>query len=318
MTPLRQRMLDALVLHGKAPRTQEAYISAVAQLARHYRRSPDSLNGAEIEAYLLHLLRERQLTRSTVNQAGCAINFLFGKVLGRDGSPCRIPLPHGPQRLPEILSRDEIARLLGCARTLKARTVLSCAYALGLRVSELCALRVSTPPPTACACAWSRARGPRTATCRCRPTCSRCCAAITATCVHGAGCSARRPIWRSRCTPSRRSAGTGRRATPPASTEGRRHPWLAPLLRHPSAGVRCRLAQHLAVARPPPRQHHGALPAPGAARRARRRPPHAADAAVEPARVHAALKRRPLRRRCRCHWPRCSRASDRAIWPRTG
>ena len=142
MTPLRQRMLDALVLHGKAPRTQEAYISAVAQLARHYRRSPDSLNGAEIEAYLLHLLRERQLTRSTVNQAGCAINFLFGKVLGRDGSPCRIPLPHGPQRLPEILSRDEIARLLSCARTLKARTVLSCAYALGLRVSELCALRV--------------------------------------------------------------------------------------------------------------------------------------------------------------------------------
>ena len=142
MTPLRQRMLDALVLHGKAPRTQEAYISAVAQLARHYRRSPDTLDGAEIEAYLLHLLRERQLTRSTVNQAGCAINFLFGKVLGRDGSPCRIPLPRGPQRLPEILSRDEIARLLACARSLKARTALSCAYALGLRVSELCALRV--------------------------------------------------------------------------------------------------------------------------------------------------------------------------------
>ena len=135
MTPLRRRMLDALVLHGKAKRTQEAYISAVAQLARHYRRSPDLLSGEQIEAYLVHLLRERQLTRSTVNQAGCAINFLFGKVLGRDGSPCRIPLPHGPQRLPEILSRDEIARLLSCARTLKARTVLSCAYALGLRVS---------------------------------------------------------------------------------------------------------------------------------------------------------------------------------------
>ncbi len=142
MTPLRRRMLDALVLHGKAKRTQEAYISAVAQLARHYRRSPDTLSGAEIEAYLLHLLRERGLTRSTVNQAGCAINFLFGKVLGRDGSPCRIPLPRGPQTLPEILSREEIARLLACARHLKARTALSCAYALGLRVSELCTLRL--------------------------------------------------------------------------------------------------------------------------------------------------------------------------------
>jgi site-specific recombinase XerD len=142
MTPLRRRMLDALVLHGKATRTQEAYISAVAQLARYYRRSPDTLSGAEIEAYLLHLLRERQLTRSTVNQAGCAINFLFGKVLGRAGSPCQIPLPRGPQTLPEILSREEIARLLACALHLKARTALSCAYALGLRVSELCALRL--------------------------------------------------------------------------------------------------------------------------------------------------------------------------------
>ena len=135
MTPLRRRMLDALVLHGKAKRTQEAYISAVAQLARHYRRSPDLLSGEQIEAYLVHLLRERQLTRSTVNQAGCAINFLFGKVLGHAELPYRAPLPRGPQRLPEILSRDEIARLLACACSLKARTALSCAYALGLRVS---------------------------------------------------------------------------------------------------------------------------------------------------------------------------------------
>jgi integrase len=135
-------MLDALVLHGKAARTQEAYISAVAQLARYYGRSPETLSGAEIEAYLLHLLRERQLTRSTVNQAGCAINFLFRKVLGQESSPCGIPLPRGPQKLPEILSREEIARLLACAVHLKARTALSCAYALGLRVSELCALRL--------------------------------------------------------------------------------------------------------------------------------------------------------------------------------
>ena len=142
MTPLRRRMLDALVLHGKAKRTQEAYISAVAQLARHYRRSPDLLSGEQIEAYLVHLLRERQLTRSTVNQAGCAINFLFGKVLGHAELPYRAPLPRGPQRLPEILSREEIARLLACACSLKARTALSCAYALGLRVSELCALRL--------------------------------------------------------------------------------------------------------------------------------------------------------------------------------
>lgn len=142
MTPLRQRMLDALVLHGKAARTQEAYVGAVAQLARHYRRSPDALSGSEIEAYLVHLLRERKLSRSTVNQAGCAINFLFRQVLGKEATAARLPLPRGPQRLPEILSREELARLLACACSLKARTALSCAYALGLRLSELCALRL--------------------------------------------------------------------------------------------------------------------------------------------------------------------------------
>ena len=52
MTPLRQRMLDALVLRGMATRTQEAYIDAVARLARHYRRSPDTLTADEVQPVL--------------------------------------------------------------------------------------------------------------------------------------------------------------------------------------------------------------------------------------------------------------------------
>ena len=65
MTPLRQRMLDALILRGMAPRTQESYIDAVARLARHYKRSPAALSAEEVQGYLLHLLRERQRSRST-------------------------------------------------------------------------------------------------------------------------------------------------------------------------------------------------------------------------------------------------------------
>ena len=67
---LRQRMLDAMVLSGKAARTQEAYIGAVFGLARHYHRSPDVLTADEVQHYLLHLLRERHLSRSSVNQYG--------------------------------------------------------------------------------------------------------------------------------------------------------------------------------------------------------------------------------------------------------
>ena len=138
---LRQRMLDAMVLSGKAARTQEAYIGAVFGLARHYHRSPDALSADDVQHYLLYLLRERHLSRSSVNQYGCAFRFLYGRVLGLDGQTFQIPLAPAPQRLPEILSRSEIAALLEHAPHTKARTLLCCAYALGLRVSELCALR---------------------------------------------------------------------------------------------------------------------------------------------------------------------------------
>ena len=143
MTPLRQRMLDALLLRGMAVRTQEAYIDAVARLARHYRRSPDVLTADEVQEYLLHLLRDRRLSRSSVNQYGCAFRFFYGTVLDRNGDAFQIPLAPAPQRLPEILSREELAQLFAMASHLKSRTFLMLAYGTGLRLSELCHLRVA-------------------------------------------------------------------------------------------------------------------------------------------------------------------------------
>lgn len=143
MTPLRQHMLDALELRGKAVRTREIYIDAVARLARHYGQSPDTLTAEQVQAYLLHLLRERHLSRSTVNQCSCACRFLYGTVLGLDGRAFQIPLAPAPQRLPEILSREELQRLFAAACHLKARTFLMVGYGTGLRVSELCRLCVA-------------------------------------------------------------------------------------------------------------------------------------------------------------------------------
>lgn len=142
MTPLRQRMLDAMVLRGMAVRTQEAYVEAVARLARHYHRSPDRLDAADVQKYLLYLLQDRHLARSSVNQCSCACRFLYGKVLDRESQAFQIPLAKAPQRLPEILSREELSRLFACAPSLKARTVLMVGYGAGLRLSELCHLRV--------------------------------------------------------------------------------------------------------------------------------------------------------------------------------
>ncbi len=76
MTPLRQTMLDAMQLRGLAMRTQERYVEAVARLARHYGCSPALLSAPQLQAYLLCLLRERQLARSSVNLYGCALLLL--------------------------------------------------------------------------------------------------------------------------------------------------------------------------------------------------------------------------------------------------
>jgi len=143
MTTLRQRMIDAMVLRGFRPRTQESYLRAVSQMARHYRRSPELITDPEVQAYLLHLVRDRQLARTSVNQVSSATRFLICEVLGQADRRSRIPMALTPQRLPEVLSRAEVAAVLDAPMSLKARTLLMTAYATGMRVSELCNLRGS-------------------------------------------------------------------------------------------------------------------------------------------------------------------------------
>ncbi|MGC8742224.1 MAG: tyrosine-type recombinase/integrase [Candidatus Sumerlaeaceae bacterium] len=143
MSELHQRMEDAMVLRGFAVRTREAYLSCVTALARHYRRPPDQLGGDELQAYFLHLITEKKLAYASVNQAACALRFLFESVLKRPNARFDIPMAKVPKRLPQILSREEVARLMDAAGTLRGRTLLMTTYAAGLRVSEVCALQVS-------------------------------------------------------------------------------------------------------------------------------------------------------------------------------
>lgn len=143
MKSLRQQMTDAMVLRGFAARTQEAYLAAVVALAKHYRRAPDTLSTDELQAYLLFLITEKKLAYTSVNQAACAFRFLFERVLKRANARLDIPMAKVPKRLPQILSREEVSRLISAARTLRGRTLLMTTYAAGLRVSEVCALQLA-------------------------------------------------------------------------------------------------------------------------------------------------------------------------------
>ena len=141
MTPLRKRMLDAMILKGFAQHTQDTYLGAVIRLSQYYNCSPERLSDEQVRAYLLYLLQDRQRARSTVNLTSCAVRFLICDVLGQTERRMQIPLGRSPQRLPELLSRAEIAALFASLISIKARTFLMTAYASGLRLSELCHLR---------------------------------------------------------------------------------------------------------------------------------------------------------------------------------
>ena len=84
MTPLRQRMLDCMLQRGFAQRTQGCYIEVIKRMARYYGRDPAELTREEVSAYLLHLVKDRHLSFSTVNQAASACRFLYERVLERN------------------------------------------------------------------------------------------------------------------------------------------------------------------------------------------------------------------------------------------
>ena len=143
MTDLRRRMNDDMQVRGMADRTRETYLWAVSGLATFYRRSPDQISDQEIQAYLLHLIRERQRSWSTCNIVVQALRFLYHTTLKRDRMTFSVPSPRRPGTLPAILSRAEVERVIAHAVNLKHRTRLLTTYAAGLRLNEVLHLRVS-------------------------------------------------------------------------------------------------------------------------------------------------------------------------------
>ena len=140
MTPLRERMIRELELQRKSPLTVDAYVKAVAQLAKHYGRSPDAISVEEVRDYLHYLITDKKAAFSTCNQKLSAIQFFYRHVLGQTDFSLRVPSKRGG-RLPEPLSRGEIARILEATLNLKHRALLMTAYGGGLRVSELVRLQ---------------------------------------------------------------------------------------------------------------------------------------------------------------------------------
>src|ERR1700741_3144937 len=143
MTPLPQRMLEAMQLRNYSPLTMTCYLRCVANFARHFGASPEHLGPEQVRSYQIFLVQHKQRAWPTVVQTVCALRFFYTVTLRRPMMLEYIASPQRPLTLPIILSPAEVATLLTTPRNLKHRAILTTLYAAGVRVSELCQLQVT-------------------------------------------------------------------------------------------------------------------------------------------------------------------------------
>ena len=141
ISPLRQRMIDDMRMRKLEPKTQSGYIRAVRRFAEFLGHSPDSATVEDLRRFQLRLV-DTGTSPITLNATLCGLRFFFDVTLGRGELMAKMQSVRVPQKLPVVLSPEEVARLIAATHNLKHQTALSVAYGAGLRVSEVVALKV--------------------------------------------------------------------------------------------------------------------------------------------------------------------------------
>ena len=144
MTVLRQRMTEDMQVRNLSPHTQASYHQQVSLFARYFRMSPDALTPEHIRTYQIYLTNEKMLAPNSIHTAVAALRFLYRITLKKDWTFGEdIPLPKKPQKLPVVLSPEEVVHFLSCVDCNKHRVILTTCYAAGLRISEAVRLKAA-------------------------------------------------------------------------------------------------------------------------------------------------------------------------------
>ena len=142
ISPLRQRMLDDMALRKLSEKTQSQYVRSVKRFARFFGQSPDLASPEDLRRFQKHLV-EQDVSSTTINATITGLRFFFEVTLDRREALKKMSPVRVPQKLPTVLTADEVARLLSAAPNLKAKAALSVAYGAGLRASEVTHLKVT-------------------------------------------------------------------------------------------------------------------------------------------------------------------------------
>ena len=140
VSPLRQRMIEDMAARKLNPHTQRSHIYSCKRFTAWLKRSPDTATADEVRRFQLHLI-ESGASICNRNRIVTGVRFLFRVTLRRHDLAAEIWHLKEPQKLPPVLSPEEVKRVLTMATSLKARAMLTLAYGCGLRASEVVRLR---------------------------------------------------------------------------------------------------------------------------------------------------------------------------------
>lgn len=159
MTPLRQKFIQDLQLAGLADGTCKAYVRIVRQLAEHYHQSPDTLSEAQLRQFLFRLRYERNFAPGSLKVAYSALKFFFTRTVPREWKTFEELGVPKELKLPDVLSIEEVHRIISATRSEQWRTFFWVIYSLGLRVSEGVSLQIGDIDAARCLVHIHRGKG---------------------------------------------------------------------------------------------------------------------------------------------------------------
>ncbi|HED08809.1 MAG TPA: integrase [Ignavibacteria bacterium] len=141
-TKIITRMEQDMQLLGFSQRTQETYLYRAKKLIEYFNKPPEQITNEELRQYFLYLKNEKKYARATQTIALCGIKFLFEKTLNKKFDVLNLVRSPRENKLPVVLSREEVKAVLKNIRVLRHRACLTLIYSCGLRLHEATSLRV--------------------------------------------------------------------------------------------------------------------------------------------------------------------------------
>lgn len=142
MSELRERLKMDMELRGYSPGSIKTYTNHVSNFAKFYNKSPEFLGEKEIRDYLHYCITKRKLSECTVNYINSSLKFFYTKTLNRYWNTDKIARLKEPKKLPSVLSAEEVKSIFDVTENLKHKAILMTIYSAGLRVSEVCNLKI--------------------------------------------------------------------------------------------------------------------------------------------------------------------------------